>query len=639
MLDFLLLPVFSLGIFKINPKEVLLYCLLVPSWFSGSHCPGSWFVLVPEPVQVPPPTRRPRPPAERSSKPPTGATIRRKRGTKDWFVDVRPKESSSGVGPAESRPQPDSAPPAESAPLPRPARTSLGYISTPLIWQGRKWPMRRGPTPSRAAAPRPMVFITKPSARPTESLPPTDWPILSEKVMTSTCPLVAEPEVSPLSLAPPLRRIRPPAELDWQYWTRPPAAPGPDPAGELPPEDQEEPGAGPPTGPGPGGQTLEEMFRPTASSDLSSVLSSPLLHPSARPQAGPDPRPGPGPTLLMTLEGPLKNFSPSVSPSNHHRDLLVMSLAEENQTQIPQLLQRNSDLVVHQDQTWWDPSSLVPPTLPGPSPLHLLLLLLQTGVSPPGPPGPWWPSSSGHVTPSTALQTGRRKEVASSSSSTLAPPPSEAPGYGASLTSLLTEEQIFSVVESTSLLAPPPPVSHTPPPSSPPSPPPPPAERNQEHLILVTDQSEPRTTQRTGPSSATPLGPLPPSHLQTSSSAIHSMSDGQSEEGAGLQSEEALPTSSLPILLTTTSSLGPAPQSGPTRSSASTPPLSGGPAHLIGPSPLPQPRPLRCLLAAWLCGRSSANRTCPLRTAAVEHRANQGRRCPPAACYNVSISL
>lgn len=66
--------------------------------------------------------------------------------------------------PAHSRP-PASLP---NPPGHRSSKTSLGYISTPLIWQGRKRPIRgRRPTATRAP-PRPVVHITKPTAQPTE---------------------------------------------------------------------------------------------------------------------------------------------------------------------------------------------------------------------------------------------------------------------------------------------------------------------------------------------------------------------------------------------------------------------------------------------------------------------------------------
>lgn len=77
------------------------------------------------------------------------------------------------LDPAPGPPSPPEPPrPRPPASFPRPrghrsSKTSLGYISTPLIWQGRKRPTgRRRPTSTRAP-PRPVVHITKP-AQPTE---------------------------------------------------------------------------------------------------------------------------------------------------------------------------------------------------------------------------------------------------------------------------------------------------------------------------------------------------------------------------------------------------------------------------------------------------------------------------------------
>lgn len=589
--------------------------------------------------------------------------------------------------------------------MPRPARTSLGYISTPLIWQGRKRPVRGGPTPSRAAAPSgPTVFITKPSAPPTKYLSQTDRLFLSDRAETYTYPLVAKlPKVSPPSSAPP---IRPPAELDGQNWTHSPVTPGVKPAGELAPEDGEEPGAGPRAVPGPEGQRQEKMLRPASSSDSSSAISSSFLYPSTGPPTGPETGLetglGPGPALLLTLNGLLKNLSPSVSLSNQDRDLLVTVLAEESrsQTQIPH---SSNPLKL---------SSQVRPTLPGPSPLSL-----HTDVSPSCPPGPLWPfCASGHLTPPPTIQTGRRQKVAffsSSSATSISEAPSQRP-----LTSLLTEKEILSVVKIPSLpfhipsppvsrtpsrpsppslsplpsafppprpafsssslpssspffapplpppssthpasVSPPPhvlfsllfPLLHTPPsptphlshflplspPSSwPPSPLPttavPTADRNQEYLSLATDQTEPRVEPFAGPhpgafdSIVSP--PLPSPYLQTPpTSIIHSASNGQTVEEAWLQSEDVGISTSLTVPLTTTFSLSPAPKSGPSKGSVSALFSLGGHTHPAdtSPSPLVQPRPLHCLLSTWLCGRSSANRTSLLQTAATEQRANQ----------------
>lgn len=75
----------------------------------------------------------------------------------------------------QSEPRPESAHPGNPASWPHPlghrsARISLGYISTPLIWQGRKRPVRGRPAPTRAPA-GPTVHITKPAAvRPTSTM-------------------------------------------------------------------------------------------------------------------------------------------------------------------------------------------------------------------------------------------------------------------------------------------------------------------------------------------------------------------------------------------------------------------------------------------------------------------------------------
>lgn len=68
----------------------------------------------------------------------------------------------------QSEPRPEFAHPGRPASRPHPpahrsTRTSLGYISTPLIWQGRKRPVRGRPAPTAALA-RPTVYITKPAA-------------------------------------------------------------------------------------------------------------------------------------------------------------------------------------------------------------------------------------------------------------------------------------------------------------------------------------------------------------------------------------------------------------------------------------------------------------------------------------------
>lgn len=504
-------------------------------------------------------------------------------------------------------------------------------------------------------------------------------------------------KASPTSLAPPVRQIRPPVDLD-----RPP---GIDPAVELHPEDGDELGAGPRGGPEAGGQRQEKMLRPASSSN-SSAISFDFLYPSARPPAGPGP--GSGPALLMTLKGLLKHISPSVTSPNRDRDLLVTSLAEEsrNQTQIP----LSSNPLIHQDQTLWKLSSQVRPTLPGPSPLSIHTDLLRSC-----PPGPLWSlCASSQLTPPPTIQAGRTQKVAffsSPSTSSSAMTTSGAPSQH-SLTSFLKEKAMLSVVKIPSssfhppspvtplrlspppslphfLSAsrpshlpasssssfplsspsapslPPPPSSHPasvspprhlpsppffpppltpppptplfslflplsppsfppflPPPSSwPPSPLPTPAfpagDRNQEPLSLIKDQTEPKT----GPSADPHPGsldsvvprPLPPSYLQAPpTTIIHSASDGQTVEGAWLQSKDVgVSTASLSVSLITTLSLSPAPKSGPSKGALSAPLSLGGHTHLADnfPPPLPRPRPLHCLLSTWLCGRSSANRT------------------------------
>lgn len=528
------------------------------------------------------------------------------------------------------------------------------------------------------------------------------------------------PTASPPSSAPPIRQIRPPVELD-----HPPRV---EPTGELPSEDGDYLGAGP----GPGGQRQEKILRPASSSDLSSASSVPFLYLSARPPAGPRTGPetglgsGPG-ALLLTLKGLLKNISPSVSSSNHNRDLPVTALSKEswNQTHVP----HTSNPLIHQDQTWWKHSSQVHPTLPGPSPLFL-----HTDVSPSCPLGPLWPfCASGHLTPPPTIQTGRRQKVAffspsnstSSSATTTSGASSQRP-----LTFLLTEKEILSVVKIPSLsLYPPSPVSHAPshpspppslpalpsassssslplssasapplpspptshpasispsrhlpsspffpppltppsptprlslflplsppslppPPSRPPSPLPTPAvpavERNLEPMSLVTDQTEPKVGPYAGPhpgsfdSVVSP--PIPPSYLQAPPTAvIHSASDGQTVKEAWLQSEDVgISTTSLSVPLTTTFALSPAHKSGPSKGSLSAPLSLGGHTHLAdnSPPPHPQPRPLHCLFSTWLCGRSSANRTSLLQTAAIQQRANQSDRhrqwLAAMACY------
>lgn len=70
-----------------------------------------------------------------------------------------------------ARPEPARPRPPLSLPRPpshRSSKTSLGFISTPLIWQGRKRPTGgRRPTATRAPS-GPVVHITKPAALPTE---------------------------------------------------------------------------------------------------------------------------------------------------------------------------------------------------------------------------------------------------------------------------------------------------------------------------------------------------------------------------------------------------------------------------------------------------------------------------------------
>lgn len=68
---------------------------------------------------------------------------------------------------------PESSHPRPPASLPRPPRhgsskTSLGFISTPLIWQGRKRPTGGRRPASTRAPPRPSVHITKPAVPPSE---------------------------------------------------------------------------------------------------------------------------------------------------------------------------------------------------------------------------------------------------------------------------------------------------------------------------------------------------------------------------------------------------------------------------------------------------------------------------------------
>ncbi|KAM7368291.1 hypothetical protein PAMP_014526 [Pampus punctatissimus] len=90
-----------------------------------------------------------------------------------------PSRPNNGYEPRPSAPAPE--PPAPLAPspprppfyLPRPpghrsSKTSLGFISTPLIWQGRKRPSGGRPPAATRAPPRPGVHITKPALLPTQ---------------------------------------------------------------------------------------------------------------------------------------------------------------------------------------------------------------------------------------------------------------------------------------------------------------------------------------------------------------------------------------------------------------------------------------------------------------------------------------
>lgn len=603
------------------------------------HC--SWFVPVPEPVQVPPTTRTLHPPAE-SSRSPNITFIRWKRRTKDWSPDVHLKNSSSGVVLHHSRPRPDSAPPGRFTLLLRPAWTSLGFISTPLIWQGRKRPIRGGPTPSRVTQPGPTFFFTKPSAPPTEYLSLTGRSFHSKRAKTSVYPQVAEvPVALPPSSATTIRKLRPLTEIGHQSLTHSPVTPEVEPIWEHPPQDGEEPGAGPRGDPVTGGRRQEKMLRPASSSDSSLDFRFPFFYPSVRPLEGPGTGPEKG-----TETGPRPGPRPGPVFQKFH------------------------------------------PTFP---------LSFRTDVSSSCPPGRIWPfCTSGHLTSHPTSQTGRRQKVASFSSftSSLAVTTSGAPSHRP-LTSLLTRKEMLSVgkipllpfhptsppvfhnpflpllplLTGSSLASPssalpplhPSPSSLPPPvlpplrpspsnflplplfllpssspfsvrpffwstssrqlPSAPPTPAAPAADRNKGSLTLVTDQTQPREGFSAGlhpmPSDSTVSPALPLSYLQAPSiSTIHSASEDKTVEEAWLQSEDlASSTTSLFFPLTKSFSFSPASKSGPRKGLVSTSFSLGGHTHPADqpPSPLPQPRPLNCLLFTWLCGRSSANRTSLLR--------------------------
>lgn len=96
----------------------------------------------------------------------------------------------------QSEPRPESAHPGRPASRPHPpghrsTRTSLGYISTPLIWQGRKRPIRGRPAPTGAPA-GPTAYITKPAAvRPTSTT--QEQPLTLPYITYTSARLVSPP--------------------------------------------------------------------------------------------------------------------------------------------------------------------------------------------------------------------------------------------------------------------------------------------------------------------------------------------------------------------------------------------------------------------------------------------------------------